>query len=39
MIVIVDPDIEKTSAEYRQLLDHLTNLPNIQVREHEEQGG
>ena len=38
MIVIVDPDIEKTSAEYRQLLDYLTNLPNIQVREHEEQG-
>ena len=38
MIVIVDPDIEKTSVEYRQLLDYLTNLPNIQVREHEEQG-
>lgn len=38
MIVIVDPDIDKDSNEYRHLLDHLTRLPNIQVREHEEQG-
>ncbi len=38
MIVIVDPDIDKTQDQYRQLLDYLSNLPNIQVREHEEQG-
>lgn len=38
MIVIVDPEIEKSSAQYNQLLDFLSNLPNIQIREHEEQG-
>ena len=38
MIVIVNPEIEKTSTEYRQLLDYLSNLPNIQIREHEEEG-
>ena len=38
MIVILEPDIDKNGATYRALLHHLSSLPNIQVRVHEEIG-
>jgi 3-deoxy-7-phosphoheptulonate synthase len=38
MIVILQPDIDKTGEVYKELLEFLTALPNIQVREHEIQG-
>ncbi|RMD78474.1 MAG: 3-deoxy-7-phosphoheptulonate synthase [Gammaproteobacteria bacterium] len=38
MIVILEPDIDKGSEDYHRLLDFLSNLPNIQVRVHEEVG-
>ena len=38
MIVILEPDIDKNGAVYRNLLNHLSNLPGIQVRVHEEVG-
>ncbi len=38
MIVILEPNIDKSGAAYRQLRAHLDTLPNIQVREHEEVG-
>lgn len=38
MILILKQDIDKASPEYRRLLDHLTNLKNIQIRVHEEVG-
>ncbi len=38
MIVILKPNIDKSSAEYLTLMDSLANLPNIQIREHEETG-
>ncbi|MCL5669270.1 MAG: 3-deoxy-7-phosphoheptulonate synthase [Gammaproteobacteria bacterium] len=38
MILILNPDTDKNSAEYRRLTDHLNNLPGIQVRVHEEVG-
>ncbi len=38
MILILKPDTDKNSAEYRRLMDHLSNLPEIQVRVHEEVG-
>jgi 3-deoxy-7-phosphoheptulonate synthase len=38
MIVILEPNIDKTGAQYRRLLDYLSSLPNIQVREHIERG-
>lgn len=38
MIVILKPDIDKAGPEYLALMEHLTNLPNIQVRRHEEKG-
>ncbi|MGB5305149.1 MAG: 3-deoxy-7-phosphoheptulonate synthase [Gammaproteobacteria bacterium] len=38
MILILHPNTDKNSAEYRQLTDHLSNLPNIQTRVHDEIG-
>lgn len=38
MILILTPNIDAGSAEYRQLMDHLTNLPNVQTRLHRETG-
>lgn len=38
MIIILKPNIDKNGIEYRALLDHLGNLPNIQIRVHEEVG-
>lgn len=38
MIVILQPHIDSHSAEYRQLMDYLTNRPNIQTRVHQEVG-
>lgn len=38
MIVILKPDIDKTGDAYRNILDTLGRLPNIQIRTHEETG-
>ena len=38
MIVILEPNIDKSGEKYLSLLHHLSNLPNIQVRIHEEVG-
>ncbi|MEJ2552975.1 MAG: 3-deoxy-7-phosphoheptulonate synthase, partial [Gammaproteobacteria bacterium] len=38
MIVILEPNIDKAGEKYLSLLHHLSNLPNIQVRIHEEVG-
>ncbi|HQU16702.1 MAG: 3-deoxy-7-phosphoheptulonate synthase [Chromatiales bacterium 21-64-14] len=38
MILILTPDTNPEGAEYRQLLEHLTNLRNIQIRVHQETG-
>ncbi len=38
MILILTPNIDPGSAEYRQLMDHLANLPNVQTRLHRETG-
>jgi len=38
MIVILQPDISKDSPEYQSVLEYLKQLPNIQVRVHEEHG-
>jgi 3-deoxy-7-phosphoheptulonate synthase len=38
MILILQPDTEKDAEEYRQLLDFLSNLNNIQLRVHDEVG-
>lgn len=38
MIVILKPNIDKTGDAYRTTLDHLSKLPNIQTRIHEEIG-
>lgn len=38
MILILKPDTTKSSADYKRLMEHLANLPNIQIRIHEEQG-
>jgi 3-deoxy-7-phosphoheptulonate synthase len=38
MILILKPDTDKHSAEYRQLLDYLARLANIQARVHDEKG-
>jgi len=38
MIVILAPDTDSASAEYRQLMDHLHHLPNVQARVHQEIG-
>ena len=38
MILILEPDIDKSGMKYRTLTDYLTNLPGIQARAHEERG-
>ena len=38
MILILTPNIEPESPSYKQLLDHLSRLDNIQLRVHREQG-
>jgi len=38
MILILNSDTDKHGEEYRQLLDFLSNLKNIQTRVHEEKG-
>jgi len=38
MILILTPNIDTGSAEYRQLMDYLANLPNVQTRLHRETG-
>jgi len=38
MILILKPDINRDTPEYSELMEHLSNLPNIQVRVHEEHG-
>lgn len=38
MILILTPNIEPESHTYKQLLDHLSRLDNIQLRVHREQG-
>ncbi len=38
MILILTPNIDPESNEYRQLMEHLSSLPNIQTRLHREVG-
>jgi 3-deoxy-7-phosphoheptulonate synthase len=38
MILILTPNIKPESDSYRQLMEHLSRLHNIQVRVHREQG-
>jgi len=38
MIIILQPHVTAHSIEYRQLMDYLTNRPNIQTRVHQEIG-
>jgi len=38
MIVILKPNTKKDSDAYRAVMNHLTNLPNIHLNVHEEQG-
>ncbi len=38
MIVILEPGIDKSGADYSNLMDYLTNRDGIQVRIHEETG-
>jgi len=38
MILILSPNTDKDGADYRQLLDFLSNLKNIQKRVHDEKG-
>jgi 3-deoxy-7-phosphoheptulonate synthase len=38
MIVILEPNIDKDSASYNELITHLTNLPNIELRVHDVRG-
>jgi len=38
MIIILQPHATPQSVEYRQLMDYLTNRPNIQTRVHQEVG-
>ena len=38
MILILNPDVDQQGAEYRQLMDYLQQLPNIQYRLHHEHG-
>ncbi|HUT42671.1 MAG TPA: 3-deoxy-7-phosphoheptulonate synthase [Gammaproteobacteria bacterium] len=38
MILILTPDTDKDGEEYRQLLEFLSNLNNIQTRVHDEKG-
>lgn len=38
MILILEPDTDTQGSAYQQLLSYLRNLPNIQVRVHQEVG-
>ncbi|MFA7096500.1 MAG: 3-deoxy-7-phosphoheptulonate synthase [Gammaproteobacteria bacterium] len=38
MILILTPNVDKTSSGFRQLIDYLSNLSNIKTRLHEEVG-
>jgi 3-deoxy-7-phosphoheptulonate synthase len=38
VILILNPDLRKDSAEYHQLISYLDNIPNVQYRIHEEFG-
>ena len=38
MILILSPDLTRESPEFKELMEHLGNIPNIQVRVHEETG-
>lgn len=38
MIIILKPDVDHDSTEYKNLLQHLSQLPHIQTRIHEVQG-
>ena len=38
MIIILKPNIDKQGADYKNIMDYLAHLPNIQVRLHEETG-
>jgi len=38
MILILDPDLDRASAEYAQLIDYLESLDNIEFRVHQVQG-
>lgn len=38
MILILKPNIHPTNNDYQQLMGHLRNIPNIQLRLHHEQG-
>ncbi len=38
MIIILKPDVERNSEQFRSLMDFLANLPRINVRIHEERG-
>ncbi len=38
MILILQPDTDENSADYRQLLDFLDRLPGVRYRVHHEQG-
>ncbi|MEW5791936.1 MAG: 3-deoxy-7-phosphoheptulonate synthase [Pseudomonadota bacterium] len=38
MILILAPNIDQNSPEYRQLMDYVSKLPKIQARVHQEHG-
>ena len=38
MILILHADTDKDGAEYRQLMEFLSNMDNIQSRVHDEKG-
>ena len=38
MIVILAPNTDPRSDDYRQMMHHLENLPNVQARVHQEEG-
>jgi 3-deoxy-7-phosphoheptulonate synthase len=38
MILILTPNVDRNGHDFRQLMDYLDNLPNIQVRVHQETG-
>lgn len=38
MIVILEPNADTSSEQYRQLIEHLSQLPNIQHRVHKVEG-
>lgn len=38
MIVILQPNLDQTCPEYRTIRDYLEQLPNIDIREHQEHG-